>query len=56
MTDLCWEKIYELIMGEKKCTNSLVGYFCFKLKPIIGNYVNKKLLINFIKENYINPC
>jgi hypothetical protein len=52
-TNLTWSNIYEYISTKTNCSNSLTSYFCFKLKPIIGIYVNKKILLEFIKTHYL---
>lgn len=51
--NLTWSNIYEYISTKTNCSNSLTSYFCFKLKPIIGIYVNKIILLEFIKTNYL---
>lgn len=52
-SNLTWSNIYNYILSNIKCSNALISFFCFKLKPIIGNYINKKILLEFIKINYL---
>lgn len=50
--NLTWSNIYEYIFTNSNCSNSLISFFSFKLKPVIG-FVNKKNLLEFIKNNYL---
>ena len=52
-SNLTWENIYNHILTNTKCSNSLLSFFCFKIKPIVGDYINKNILLNFIKINYL---
>lgn len=51
--NLSWHNIYDYILIQMKCSNSLLSYFSFKLKPIIGIHINEFILLEFIKTNYL---
>jgi hypothetical protein len=52
-SNLTWLNIYNYILTNAKCSNSLLSFFCFKLKPIVGGNINKNILLEFIKINYL---
>jgi hypothetical protein len=51
---ITWTGIYKYIEKNNKISNSILGFFIFKLKLLIKNRtVNKTTILNFIKEHYI---
>ncbi len=51
---LDWNDIYNIIVNNKKSKNCVLGFFTFKLKILLGNYVNNKVILEFIKKYYLN--
>lgn len=51
---LTWKNIHNYINTNLKCSNSLSSFFIFKLKPIIGQRINKNILLKFIEINYFD--